>query len=264
MLRITLLSLLFLTAGTALAQNANPFSGYRVVDMSYPFNGDTIYWPTADGFQLEPGFVGITDKGYYYSSNTLTTAEHGGTHIDAPIHFAENQLAVDEIPLEQLIGAAVVIDVSAQADKNPDYQVSVADIQAWEASHGRLPTGIILLLHTGYGQYWPDRLKYLGTDKQGAEAVPLLHFPGLHPETARWLVKERDINAFGLDTPSVDYGQSVLFESHQILFKQNIPAFENVANLGQLPAVGAHIIALPIKTEGGSGGPLRMIGLVPE
>ena len=148
MLRTTLLGLLFIAAGTALAQNADPFSGYRVVDMSYPFNSDTVYWPTADGFQLEPGFTGITDKGYYYSSNTLTTAEHGGTHIDAPIHFAENQLAVDEIPLEQLMGAAVVIDVSAQAAENPDYQVSVADIQTWEASHGRLPTGIILLLHT--------------------------------------------------------------------------------------------------------------------
>ena len=264
MLRIIFLTLIFLVAGIASAQDMDLFAGYRVLDMSYPYNSDTIYWPTEDDFQLNPEFSGITDGGYWYSSNTLTTAEHGGTHVDAPIHFAEGQTTMDELPLERLMGAVAVVDVSEGATDNVDYQVSVADIEAWEARHGRLPPGIIVLLRTGYGQYWPDRLKYMGTDERGAGAVPKLHFPGLHPDTARWLVAERNVNAIGLDTPSIDYGQSSLFESHRVLFAENIPAFENVANLDQLPATGAYVIALPMKIEGGSGGPLRIIGLVPE
>ena len=206
----------------------------------------------------------MTDGGYWYSSNKLTTAEHGGTHIDAPIHFAENQKTVDQLPLDQLMGAAAVIDVSEQAGSDPDYQVRVADIENWESAHGPLQEGAIVLLYTGYGRYWPDRLTYMGTDERGADAIAKLHFPGLHPDTARWLVSERNINAIGLDTPSIDYGQSSLFESHRILFAEGVPAFENVANMGELPATGAWVIALPMKIEGGSGGPLRMIGLVPK
>ena len=167
MLRIISLTLIFLVAGTASAQDPGLFAGYRVVDMSYPYNSDTIYWPTEDDFKLNPEFNGITDGGYWYSSNTLTTAEHGGTHIDAPIHFAQGQTTMDELPLEQLMGAVAVVDVSEGANENVDYQVSVADIEAWETGHGRLPAGIIVLLHTGYGQYWPDRLTYMGTDERG-------------------------------------------------------------------------------------------------
>ena len=162
------------------------------------------------------------------------------------------------------MGAAAVIDVSEQAGSDPDYQVRVADIENWESAHGPLQEGAIVLLYTGYGRYWPDRLTYMGTDERGADAIAKLHFPGLHPDTARWLVSERNINAIGLDTPSIDYGQSSLFESHRILFAEGVPAFENVANMGELPATGAWVIALPMKIEGGSGGPLRMIGLVPK
>jgi kynurenine formamidase len=264
MLKVSIyISLVLLTVPT-LVHGGDPFSGYRVIDMSYAYNADTIYWPTEDGFILESEFAGMTDGGYWYTSNKLTTAEHGGTHIDAPIHFAENQNTVDALKLDQLMGAVAVIDVSGDASMDVDYQVSVADIEIWESEHGRLTDGVIVLIFTGHGRHWPDRLAYLGTEQLGAEAVPKLHFPGLHPDTASWLVEERNINAIGLDTPSIDYGQSSLFESHRTLFAKNIPAFENVANLDQLPAIGAYVVALPMKIEGGSGGPLRMIGLIPE
>jgi kynurenine formamidase len=139
----------------------------------------------------------------------------------------------------------------------------VADFEAWEKAYGQLPEGVIVLLRTGFGRYWPDRKAYMGTDERGADAVARLSFPGLHPDAARWLVAHRDVHAIGLDTPSIDYGRSSGFESHRILFAENIPAFENVAALEQLPATGFHVIALPMKIRGGSGGPLRIVAIVP-
>src|ERR1700730_7635448 len=146
--------------------------------------------------------------------------------------------------------------------RNRDYQVSVADFEGWEARNGRIPDESIVLLQTGWAQFWSDRVKYLGTDKSGAEAVAELHFPGLAPEAARWLTENRKIKAIGLDTASIDYGQSQLFESHRILMGQDIPAFENVANLDRVSEKVAMVIAMPMKIRGGSGGPLRIVALL--
>lgn len=234
------------------------------IDLTHDFSSETVYWPTAEGFELETVFEGNTDKGYYYTANKYKASEHGGTHIDSPIHFAQGKQTVDEIPLERLIGPAVVIDVTQNVLSDPDYQIDVKDFTDWESKNGPIPDGSIVLLNTGYAKYWPDRVKYMGTDKRDEEAVKNLHFPGLDPKAAKWLVENRNINAIGLDTPSIDYGQSQLFESHRILFKENIPAFENVANLDKLPPKGAIIIALPMKIKGGSGGPLRIIAMLPE
>ena len=191
-------------------------------------------------------------------------SEHGGTHIDAPNHFAYERKTVDEIPLSQLTGEAVVIDVSQNALNDRDYEVSVEDFLNWESVHGKIKDGSIVLLNTGYAQFWPDREKYMGTAERGADAVAKLHFPGLGPEAAKWIVENRDIKAIGLDTPSIDFGQSQYFRSHQILFEQNIPAFENVANLDKLPPIGTFVIALPMKIKDGSGAPLRIVAIVPE
>jgi kynurenine formamidase len=233
------------------------------LDLTYDLSTETIYWPTSDPFRLDTVFEGITDKGYYYSAYQFCAAEHGGTHIDAPIHFAAGRQSVDQLPLTQLIGPAIKVNVSKQALVNADYQVSVEDFTAWEKEHGQIPAGSIILIETGYGQHWPDRLKYLGTDKRGPEGVAALHFPGLAPEAANWLVKHRKIKAIGIDTASIDYGQSQTYDSHVTLMKQNIPAFENVANLEEVPVTGAHVIALPVKIKGGSGGPLRIVAFVP-
>lgn len=234
------------------------------VDLSHAFDETTIYWPTADGFRLDTVFEGTTDSGFYYSAYNYCAAEHGGTHLDAPVHFAEGRLPMDQLPLEQLIGQAVVVDVSAQAASQPDYRVTTADFQAWESANGPLPEGVIVLLRTGYGKFWPDRKRYMGTDERGTAAVAKLHFPGLHPDAARWLLANRKIKAIGLDTPSIDYGQSTLFETHRTLFDKNVPAFENLANLDQLPLKNFGIVALPMKIRNGSGGPLRIVAMLPR
>lgn len=241
-----------------------PFSGGRWIDLSHDFAADTIYWPTAAGFKQTVDAWGVSAKGYFYASNSYQASEHGGTHLDAPIHFAQGKKTAEQIPLARLTGPAAVVDVTAAAARDADYQVAVADLEAWEAAHGRLPDGAIVLLNTGFHRRWPDRVRYMGTDERGPDAVPKLHFPGLHPDAARWLAEERSIDAVGLDTPSIDYGQSTLFESHRILFARDIPAFENVANLDALPATGAYAIALPMKIRRGTGGPLRIVAWLPE
>lgn len=243
---------------------AQPFAGGAWIDLSHEFSTETIYWPTADGFSLTVDAQGLTEGGYYYEAKSFAAAEHGGTHLDAPVHFAQGHPSVEQIGLERLIGPAVVVDVSERALSDRDYQVSVGDLQSFEAIHGRIPDGAIVLLHTGYGRFWPDRERYLGTGQTGEEAVALLHFPGLDPDAALWLVTNRSIAAIGLDTPSIDRGQSELFESHQILFASDIPAFENVARLDALPPTGAYVVALPMKIKDGSGGPLRIVAWVPE
>lgn len=260
----SLLSLLLFLSCKAAAPTGQTtsFPSGSVIDLSYAYDAETIFWPTAEGFRLEKDFEGMTEKGYYYAANKFFTAEHGGTHLDAPVHFAEGRHTVDQIPLEQLMGDALVVDVSGQCEANPDYQVTIDDLLQWEKAQGEIPKGAILLLRTGYGKYWPERRKYMGTDERGAEAVPKLHFPGLHPDAARWLTVNRSIKAIGLDTPSIDYGQSTLFESHRALFDKNVPAFENLANLDKLPVKNFTLIALPMKIKGGSGGPLRVIAII--
>ncbi len=229
------------------------------VDLTYALGSDSIFWPTAKRFELTTDSEGMTEAGYYYSAYSFSSAEHGGTHIDAPIHFAQDHLSVDQIPLTALIGSAVVIDVSEKALANRDYQVGVADFMGWEKTHGRIPEDSIVLVRTGYGRYWPDAEKYLGTAERGQAGVAALHFPGLDPEAARWLVSERVIKSFGIDTASIDFGQSKSFATHVTLLSANIPAFENVANMDLLPATGALVVALPAKIKGGSGGPLRIV-----
>jgi kynurenine formamidase len=153
------------------------FPSGQWVDLSYDFSSETIYWVTAKPFKLETVAEGVTDKGFFYSAYNYSAAEHGGTHIDAPIHFAEGRKTVDEIPLEQLIAPAVKIDVSQKAAGNPDYQISVEDLTAWESQNGQIPDGSILLLQTGFGQFWGDRKKYLGTDRLGRKPSPSFIFP---------------------------------------------------------------------------------------
>ncbi len=183
--------------------------------------------------------------------------------MDAPIHFAEGAHTTDQVPVSQLIGPGFVIDVTAQAAADVDYLVSAADIEAFEAEHGRIPEGAIVLLNTGRAGLYPDREAYMGTAERGEAAVPKLHFPGLGLDGAKLLV-ERVIGAVGIDTPSIDYGQSKDFAAHVELMTHNVPAFENVADMSALPPVGSTVVALPMMIEGGSGGPLRIVAHVPD
>jgi len=242
-----------------------PFADRTAVDLTYAFDDSTVYWPTASQeFELAEEFVGETEAGYYYAAYAFAGAEHGGTHMDAPKHFAKGHPAAHEVPVEQLMGPAVVVDVSDPALDDPDYQITVDDLKAWEAEHGALPDDAILLFRTGYGQFYPDRERYMGTAERGEEALADLHFPGLHPEAAQWLVDNRSVAAAGIDTPSIDYGQSNQFRAHRNLFQDDIVVLENLANLDRLPATGFHVLALPMKIRDGSGAPVRAVALLPN
>lgn len=232
----------------------------RWIDLTHDFSAETIYWPTARPFTLEVITAGRTPAGYYYAANNFTAGEHVGTHLDAPVHFAEGKWTTDQIPLDRLIGDAVVVDVQKQADADADHRVDLAALTAWERDNRRMPEGSIVLFRTGWSRRWPDRVAYLGTARTGAAAVAELHFPGLDSAAARWLV-ERRVRAVGIDTPSIDHGQARNVPAHQILFAANIPAFENLTNLDQLPETGSFIVALPMKIRGGTGGPLRIVAL---
>ena len=249
---------------TGCASQPNPWSSGHWVDLTHSFSAATLYWPTSEPFHLDKVFAGTTEKGFHYETNRFQASEHGGTHMDAPNHFAAKGLSVDQVPLDELIGPAVVIDVSSRALADRDYQVAIADFSDWEKTHGTIPERAIVLLHTGYDRFWPDSLKYLGTAERGQAAVAKLHFPGLNPTAAEWLAERRHVKAVGLDTASIDYGQSSLFESHQILTRHRIPIFENVGRIADLPSTGAMVVALPMKIQGGSGAPLRLIAWVPE
>jgi kynurenine formamidase len=228
------------------------------IDLSYEFSSDTIYWTSADGFKKETVAEGRTDGGYYYSAYKFSTPEHGGTHLDAPVHFAEGRQTVEQIQLTNLIGPAIKIDISEKASANRDYAMTIEDILDWERRNGRIREGSIVLIQTGYGKFWGDRKNYMGLDGE------VRHFPSLGPEAARWLVKNRRIKAAGIDTASIDIGISTKFETHVALMSENIPAFENVANMEKLPAKGFQIMALPMKIKGGSGAPLRIVAFVQQ
>ncbi len=234
----------------------------RIVDLTHAFDERTIYWPTSPStFEMKNLHYGLTGGGYFYSANSFCAPEHGGTHLDAPIHFAKGKWTADEVPIDRLVGPAIVIDVRGPAADDPDYRLSVADVERWEASHGAIPKGAIVLLRTGWDERWPSRAAYLGDDTPGDASN--LHFPAFGAEAAEYLVAKRKVHAIGVDTASIDHGPSSDFPVHRIVAEANVPALENLKGLDALPDVGAWIVAAPMKIAGGSGGPARVIALVP-
>ena len=230
------------------------------VDLTYSYNDSTIYWPTSPStFELDVLAFGNTENGYFYSSNRICTPEHGGTHMDAPIHFAEQGWTVDEIPLDKLHGPGIVIDITAQAALDPDYRLTLDDVLAFEATHGEIPPGTMLFLRTGWGSKYNNVKEYLGDTTPGEASN--LHFPSYGEEAARYLVDTRQVQVLGIDTASIDYGPSTDFIVHQIANGANVPGLENVANLDRLPSDGFYVIGLPMKIGGGSGGPIRLVAL---
>jgi kynurenine formamidase len=236
---------------------------YRTVDLTHALNARTLYWPTSPTtFKLDTLSFGQTPGGWFYSANAFSAPEHGGTHLDAPIHFGEGHLSVDRIPLDKLIAPAVVIDVTAKTRSDADYRLTRDDVLAFERDHGRIPVGTIVLLRTGWSMRWPDRKAYLGDDTPNDASK--LHFPSFGVEAARLLIQERRVAAIGADVASIDYGPSADFMVHRIAAAADVPGIENLTNLNLLPATGAFLFALPMKIEGGSGGPVRVVALVPR
>jgi kynurenine formamidase len=238
--------------------------GENLLDMTYVYDENTIYWPTAKGFELKKLAWEVGETGYWYASNEYSASEHGGTHADAPIHFAENGRTMDRIPLEEWIGPAVKIDVTAKCEMDRDYVLSVDDITDWEERHGEIPDGAWVIMYTGIDtKYYPDKLKVLGTEKTGEAALPELTFPGFSPESIEFLIKERNFCGIAIDTPSIDYGKSKDFKVHQVLFASDKLALENIANLDKLPTKGATLYVIPMLIKDGTGAPARVFAIFP-
>ncbi|HMK88948.1 MAG TPA: cyclase family protein [Methylocystis sp.] len=248
-------------AGSALGQTLDLASA-KVVDLSHAFDANTIYWPTSpSGFELKPLHRGPTERGFFYFANSFCSPEHGGTHLDAPMHFAEGRWTNADMPVDRFVGPAIVIDVAAKAAEDHDYTLSLEDIAAFERAHGHIADGSIVLLRTGWSARWPDKKAYLGDDTPGDATH--LHFPSFGAEAAAFLVNERRVRLIGVDTASVDNGPSGDFFVHRIIAAANVGGIENLTNLDKLPATGATVVALPMKIAGGSGGPARVIALTP-
>lgn len=263
-LTLTLCFLVVATFFVSLQKNRGQAQeeGKKFLDMTYPFEEASIYWPTAKPFTLTRVAWGKSEGGWWYASNEFAASEHGGTHVDAPIHFAENGRTIDQIPLEEWMGPAVKLDVTSQCGRNRDYALSVNDIEGWEKRCGRIPVDAWVIMYTGIGTtYYPDRKKVLGTEKTGQEAIAELSFPGFSPEAVTFLVKERDIRGIAIDTPSIDPGKSRDFRAHQILMAADKLALENIANLDKLPETGATIFIIPMLIKGGTGAPARVFSL---
>ena len=241
--------------------SAHGFEEHKIVDLTHALDESTIAWPTARPFHREQTAWGITPAGYWYASGDVVTSEHAGTHIDAPVHFAQGQTSVDDIALDRLIGPAVVVDVRVACAQQSDYRLSVEDLHSWELRYGRIPDGAIVIMHTGWGRFWPDASKYLGSATPGDATT--LHFPGFSAEAAEFLVRERKVDGIGIDTASIDHGPSREFAVHQVINGAGKYGLENIAYLDRLPASGAMLIALPMKIKGGSGGPVRIVAILP-
>lgn len=232
---------------------------YEIVDLSHAYSDETVYWPTEEfGFTKTTLSEGMREDGFY-AAFAISTAEHGGTHMDAPYHFDADGDTTEAVPLSRLVAPAVVIDVSEKAAADRRYRLVPGDVLTFEATHGKIAPGAIVLLRTGWSRYWPDGEAYLG----GTDADNLA-FPSFGADAARLLLEERQVAALGVDTGSTDYGPSSDFPVHRVMGASNAPGFENLTNLDRLPPTGATIIALPMKIEGGSGGPLRAIALIPR
>jgi kynurenine formamidase len=243
--------------------SALELENYELVDLSHSYGESTLYWPTSPtAFEKEQLAYGISEGGWFYSAYSVCTPEHGGTHIDAPMHFAAGGISTEKIPLESLFAQAVVIDVSNRAAADRNYRLTAEDVEEFEKEHGEISAGTIVLMRTDWSDHWPDAMAYLGDDTPGDASR--LQFPGFGAEATKILTEERKVAMLGVDTASVDYGKSQDFIVHRIGAAQGVANLENLTNLDQLPATGATIIALPMKIEGGSGGPARVVALVPK
>ncbi|MBL0170446.1 MAG: cyclase family protein [Gemmatimonadaceae bacterium] len=246
-----------LIAGPSVSAQAIDLARYSMVDLTHELASNATAWPgSRDAFKLDT--IRATESGAMFR---LTLNEHFATHLDAPRHASGTGWTNERIPLDRLIAPLVIIDVRAQAARDRDYALLPADVVAHERAFGRIPRGAIVVLRTGWARYWDNAQMYFGTDTTVKPNV--LHFPSFGVEAAQLLVA-RGVAMLGVDSPSTDIGKAPTFAVHGILGAANVPALENLANCNALPPTGAVLLALPILTRGGSGGPVRVVALVPR
>jgi kynurenine formamidase len=241
----------------------------RVVELTQPLSESTPILHLPEPFANTPGLSRrqisrYDDAGPAWAWDVLEIGEHVGTHFDAPIHWITGRDGEDvgSVPAEKLVGPAAVIDKSAEAAEDADYLLTVADVEAWEAEHGRLPEGGWLLLRTGWDARADDEERFLNaTDGQP-------HTPGPDAECARWLAQERPIVGFGVETVGTDAGIAGGFDPpfpvHNQLLGHGKYGLTQLANLAELPATGALIVVAPLRLVGGTGSPTRALALVDQ
>lgn len=194
-----------------------------------------------------------------YQSDEIALATHTGTHLDAPVHFGgKNKWRVADIPLRNLVEKPLsLVDIVEQSQSTRDYLATVDDLKQWEEVNGEIPEDSVLILRTGWSNFWPNKLDYFGTDSKNPS---LAHFPGLSPEAARWLVEHRKVVGVGIDGPSIDCGQCDTKQAHVTLNEANVFILENIdRSIFKVPNVGATITVLPLKLTDASGSPVRAI-----
>jgi kynurenine formamidase len=228
----------------------------RIVDLAWPLNPQSAYWPGDNYKPFELHTIATLEKDGVLSK-AFCSPEHLGTHLDAPNHFERKGPSVDQIPAEQLFAPGVVIDISAAASNDPDYRLSLDDVRRFEQTHGNIPSGAVVLAYTGWSKFWNNRTRYQNTDAMGR-----LHFPGYSAEAVQFLIDQRQVRGVGLDTMSVDYGLSRDFIVHHVLGKAGRYGLENLAQLDKLPAGGFYLFVAPMKIETGSGGPTRVFAIL--
>ncbi|XP_052082376.1 isatin hydrolase-like [Mytilus californianus] len=234
---------------------------FKVVDLTHDHSNTTIYWPGNPEYNFTILARGNTTGGFWYESNYIGTAEHGGTHLDSPAHFYKDRLRTHNIPIENLVGPGVIINVKNKAAANADYQVSIDDLKQWENIYKQIPENAIVIMNSGWNDRYPNASLVFNTDSPTDSNT--FHFPAWHETTIEWLISKRSVNVVGVDTPSTDFGQSKTFPVHILLGQANIPGAENVANLDAIPEAGSIIFVAVTKIYDGSGGPARIFATVP-
>jgi kynurenine formamidase len=240
-----------------------------VVDLSQPLSPRTPIIQLPPPFANTPGFEShlisnFDAKGPAWYWNSFTAGEHVGTHFDAPCHWisGKDRPCVDALEALQFIGPAAVINVTAEVAKNPDFVATRQTLLDWEQKNGRIPKRAWVLLHTGWASRAADAKQFLNV---GADGAP--HFPGPGKETAEFLTKERDVLGMGTETVGTDASSAGSadppYPNHTLMHGAGKFGLTQLANLDKLPAVGAIVIATPLKIERGSGSPVRVIALVP-
>ena len=244
---------------------------YSLVDLSHPYHEGMPEFQTppnlGQGVLFKLNEISRWDgrgmNTWYW--NWYQVTEHSGTHVDAPNHWfpGKDKEAVDEIPIDRLVGPAVVVDVKAKAAADVDYMLSVEDLTAWEQANGEIPAGAVIIMNSGWGDKFSDPMAFLGLNDAGA-----LHFPGFSPDAIRWLLENRDINAVATDSLSTDalgisLGTDPPNQVHIEMHKAGKYQIELIANVDALPAAGAWVMVAPMKIQGGSGSPSRIFGILP-
>ena len=234
----------------------NPDIYRAIIDLTHTLNDHSPNWEGTAQSPFQAKELGNIDRDGYYS-RVFTTQEHYGTHLDAPAHFAKGMWTVEQIPAERLVRPLVVLDVRAKAKNNPDYEVSVEDVAAWESAYGPVPNGAVVMAYSGWDARWNSQTEF---QNLGRDQLP--HYPGYSVETVKFVVKTLDAVGIGIDTMSVDIGATTTYPVHQFTSKENVYHLENVANLALAPPTGATVVVAPIKLENGSGGPVRVLALL--